>query len=159
MSKKCEPAPLEAALRARIERWLARREHSRAELTSRLSRLGFDPALIGAVLDQAEAAGWLSDRRYAAVRTRSLQARGRGPLAIRAALSKAGLGRAEVDRAVGELSADWEAQARACLVARFGVQEPLDAREWARRARYLATRGFPEALIRRVLSRAPDERP
>ncbi|MCA1806160.1 MAG: RecX family transcriptional regulator [Xanthomonadaceae bacterium] len=45
------------------------------------------------------------------------------------------------------------AKAQATALRRFGETPAEDAREWAKRARYLQYRGFPADLVRRVLKR------
>jgi len=47
-------------------------------------------------------------------------------------------------------------RARAVLRGRFAAP-PADAREWARQARFLQTRGFAVDLIRKLLKERPDE--
>lgn len=139
-----------AGARHRAIGLLARREHSRAELRTKLVRAGASAEWIGAVLDALEADGLLSEQRYVDSRTRSLIGRGKGPLAIRAALG----------RGLPESAAsmpDWVAQARAVLRKRFGDAPSADRTENARRARFLASRGFTPAQIRAALDADPDE--
>jgi regulatory protein len=128
---------------------LARREHSRLELERKLAARGYATTEIAAALDAATAAGYLSDERAAAAQLRAALRRGHGPLKIRARLASVGL--AGTDPEAAEEGIDWLAQARAVAERRFGLAPPADQREWARRARFLAQRGFPESIIRKAL--------
>lgn len=128
---------------------LARREHSRRELERKLAERGYGPEEIALALDAATAEGYLSDERAAAAQLRAGLARGHGPLKIRARLASVGLAEVEPD-AEGEMI-DWIARARAVADKRFGDALPADRAEWARRARFLAQRGFPESVIRKAL--------
>lgn len=54
-----------ASLRDRALGLLARREHSRQELTRKLTQAGFPADEISPVLDEFETKNWLSDKRFA----------------------------------------------------------------------------------------------
>ena len=139
----------EAAIEAAALRLLARREYARAELRSRLLRRSeFVAEAVDAVLAGLEERGYLSDARYRAARMRSRAARGQGPMLVARDWRASG---ADADRALLE-EVDWLAQARQSLYKRFGAQAPADAKEWARRARFLQGRGFPSDLIRKALA-------
>src|SRR5260221_10210488 len=64
-------AKTEPSLRARAMRFLARREHSRAELARKLAPIAAAGEDIEALLDELSAKGWLSDARYAELAVRS----------------------------------------------------------------------------------------
>jgi regulatory protein len=129
---------------------LARREHSRRELERKLGERGYPADQIKGALDAASRDGYLSDERAAAAQLRAGLARGHGPLKIRAKLASAGLAQPGPEDE-GE-AIDWIARARAVVGKRFGADPPADRTEWARRARFLAQRGFPEAVIRKALA-------
>ncbi len=129
---------------------LARREHSRRELERKLAERGYAADDVRAALDAASTDGYLSDQRAAAAQLRAGLARGHGPLKIRAKLATAGLAVPESE-AEGE-AIDWIARARVVAEKRFGTEPPADRAEWARRARFLAQRGFPEGVIRKALA-------
>jgi regulatory protein len=112
---------------------------------------------LDAVLDDLADAGLQSDARRAEALVRGALARGHGPLRIRRDLAAAGL---DADLAEDALPADdggWAEELDALVLRRFGEAPPADAREWARRARFLAGRGFPEGLVRRRLGPPPPE--
>ena len=70
------------SLRARAMRFLARREHSRAELQRKLSAVAEEGDNVEALLDDLAKKGWLSDARFAEQIIRS-KARRFGPLKAR----------------------------------------------------------------------------
>ncbi len=139
-----------AGARARALALLARREHSAAEMRRKLSRAGCPEDVLPPLLEALQAEGLLSEQRYVDSKTRSLIGRGKGPLAIRAALgSKA--------PPSSEAPPDWVAQARRALQKRFGAEPPADRNEIARRTRFLAGRGYTSSQIRTALDAAVDE--
>ncbi len=161
------------SLKGRALRYLAQREHSRAELARKLRRFvaapdaqdasGDDHApggtraasraagneQIEAALDDLAAQGLLSDARAAASVLHSQAARS-GERRLRQALQAKGL--------AADLVADTLAQARgseyeralALWQRRFG-QAAQEGAERARQARYLQGRGFSHDVIYRVL--------
>jgi len=141
-------------LRARALRLLARREHSRAELARKLSGPEVDAAELDAVLDELTRRGWLSDQRVAEQAVSG--ARGRyGPRRVLHRLQQQGLTPAALDQAETQLRSDEFASARAVWAKRFGRQ-PVDLREKAKQARFLAGRGFSAEVIRRILGEDPE---
>ena len=149
------------SVKGRALRYLAQREHSRAELERKLSRAVQDQpqasaqAQISAALDELAAKGLLSEartaqsvldsqgRRFGTRRLRqTLQAKGLAPELVASTLQQARL--TELERA------------REVWLRRFG-QPPTDAAERARQMRFLAGRGFETDIIRRVIAGADDE--
>lgn len=148
------------SLWARALRYLAMREHSRAELGRKLLRHAEDspedPAAprIARLLDELVAQGLLDDRRAAEALVVAQSPR-LGGLKLRQRLRARGVD-AEVSEAALAGLADTElARARAVWQRRFG-QPAADAAEYARQTRFLAGRGFDAELIRRLL-RGRDE--
>jgi regulatory protein len=135
-------------LRERALALLARREHSRAELARKLAPHDEDGET-ETLLADLEHAGLLSDSRYAEALAHSRAGR-HGSLRLKADLR--GKGVAEVDSA--EALAVARAQdltlARAVWARKFG-QQATNAAERARQMRFLAGRGFPLDVIRRVV--------
>ncbi len=126
---------------------LARREHSRAELARKLAADGTDEDIAN-VLAQLESEGLLSDARAAAAYVRAHGARF-GAARLRQDLRSRGLDPAVVAAEVGELPSELE-RARAVWSKKFATV-PEDAKEWARQARFLQSRGFATDVIRRLL--------
>lgn len=137
-------------------RLLARREHSRAELSAKLIQRGFEQAEIGQALDRLEAEDALNEARFAGQYVRLRLRQGYGPARIRADLAARGVDGAALEAALaaeGEADDDehWLERAEAARRRRFGAEVPGDYDERARQARFLERRGFPAALIARVL--------
>jgi len=137
--------PLE--LKVRALRYLARREHSRAELARKLAPHAESPALLESVLDELAAKRQLSDERYADVRT-SWLGRKYGAAKIRHDLKAHGVAEAVVER----VSADGDLEKARAILARKYRDAATTREEKARRARFLQGRGFSYEIIRKVLS-------
>ena len=143
------------SLRERAIRYLARRDHSRAELARKLADHG-SPHEIEEVLDRLTELGLLSDARFADAWVRGKAARF-GTARLRHDLARRGVARDTVDAALAaEGAADEFARARQVWSTKFG-RAPADARDWARQARFLQSRGFGAELIRKLLKESPDE--
>ena len=140
------PACTRAALQL-----LARREHSRRELTRKLAARGFPEDIISPVLDELERSGSLAEARFTESFVRSRVAKGQGPARIRAELAQRGVADAEVEGALHEADVDWLATIRAVRRKRFGPSPPRDYLERARQARFLEYRGFDSGQIRAAL--------
>jgi len=145
----------EPSLRERALRHLARRDHSRAELARKLSAHG-DADEIEAVIERMGELGLQSDTRYAEAFVR-VKAGRFGASRLRSELARRGIDRDLIDEAITRECVESETdRARAVLRARF-TEPPADAREWARQARFLQTRGFAPDLIRKLLKEPYDE--
>ncbi|MBP7467406.1 MAG: recombination regulator RecX [Thauera sp.] len=145
----------EPSLRERALRHLARRDHSRAELARKLAAHG-DANEIDAVIERMGELGLQSDTRYAEAFVRGKAGRF-GASRLRSELARRGIDRDLIDEAIAGECVESEAdRARAVLRGRF-TEPPADAREWARQARFLQTRGFAPDLIRKLLKEPYDE--
>jgi regulatory protein len=143
------------SLKARALRWLAQREHSRAELRRKLLRVLPDdeePASVEATLDWLVERGYLDEARFAASRVRVREVRF-GNRRIESELKAAGV--ALDDATAAQLRASEQLRAQTVRDKRFGAL-PADAGERARQARFLAGRGFSTDVIRRVLRPSGD---
>ena len=142
------------SLKGRALRYLAAREHSRAELERKLAAHAPDVGELAAVLDALTARGLLSDQRAAeslahrrgaklgtARVVQELKARGVEPQAIAEVASQ--LRTTELQRA------------REVWARRFG-QAPAEPAERVRQSRFLAQRGFSADTIAHVLRKSPD---
>jgi regulatory protein len=136
-------------LRQKAIRLLARREHTRAELVSKLSDHGTSDE-INIVLDQLQQSGLLSDARFAESYLRSKASR-LGVARLRHALRNKGVSSEAVETSLAEADLPTELdRARALWLRKFG-ELPVDARDLARQVRFLRTRGFSGDVIRRLL--------
>jgi regulatory protein len=165
------------SLQTRALGWLAQREHSRSELRRKLLRLaqsqaGLAPsdggdaaddtpdlaARVDALLDALQSKGLLSEQRFVESRLRQRSA-GMGAARIQRELAQHGLKLPA--QTLQQLRAT-ELQRAAQLCRRRFAGSPADARERARRMRFLAGRGFCGEVIRQVLSAdliLPDDEP
>ncbi|WP_460834683.1 regulatory protein RecX [Lysobacter humi (ex Lee et al. 2017)] len=126
---------------------LSRREHSRKELTRKLSAKGIETDEVMAAVGKLADAGWQDERRFAESLVRARASSGYGPLHIRAELATHDLP-AEIRQDVLEsFDGDWLEIARDQVARRFARIE--DARLRARKAGdYLVRRGFPGDIVR-----------
>jgi regulatory protein len=130
-------------------RYLARREHSRAELHQKLQSHVQEGENLDAVLDELEKRNWLSDARAATQWVDAKRSRF-GTQRIAHELRQKGIPENLISEALPQLK-ETELDA-ACEVWRrkFGIQ-PQDAREKAKQIRFLQSRGFSMEIIFKVL--------
>lgn len=132
-------------------RLLARREHSRHELTLKLKQRELETPVISMVLDEYENEGWLDDKRFADVYSRQRIDLGYGPLKVLAELQQRGIHQAP--GCLDELAdADWIRNALLLREKRFGLSDLSD--DWdekVRQARFLTRRGFTANQVERAL--------
>ena len=137
--------------RAAALRLLARREHSRLELSLKLRQRKIESDIIDRVLDDYEAEGWLDDDRFADVYARQRMDIGYGPLRILGELQQRGVHSSPecLDAMTEE---DWCRQAIALRERRFGLTDLED--DWdekVRQARFLNRRGYSAGQVDRAL--------
>ena len=128
-------------------RLLARRDHSRLELSRKLAPAA--PGEIEALLDELQARGWLSEQRLADQRLRAAAGRF-GSRRVVQELTEKGVAREVVAQASRQAAKTELASARAAWRKRFG-KPPASLRERARHARFLEQRGFDPEVIRQLL--------
>lgn len=134
--------------RSRALGLLARREHSRRELGSKLASRGYEPDEIDAAVADLAGREFQSDARFAESLARRRADAGYGPLRIRAELSSHGLSRGEIEILLSALEVDWRERARHAA-GRVAPRGGEDARAHAARvARHLAQRGFAAEHVR-----------
>ena len=153
-------APPGLSIKGRALRYLAQREHSRAELERKLARHVQDTpeasaaAQIAAALDDLAAKGLLSEERAAQA---VLSGRGQrlGSRRLKQTLRAKGLSADLVSATLQQARATELERAREVWRRRFGAP-PADAAERARQMRFMAARGFEGDVIRRVVQGAED---
>lgn len=128
-------------------RLLARREHTRAELANKLSAHG-TPEEIEMVLNQLATTGLQSDARFVESFVRS-RAERLGCARLRQALRSKGVAAELIEAQVATLPDELE-RARTLWEKKFAAP-PRDAKEWAKQARFLQSRGFSSEIIRKLL--------
>lgn len=140
-------------LRERAMNFLARREHSRAEMARKLSPHGESDDIV-ALLDQLERENLLSNSRYAEALAHSRAGR-HGSVRLKSELREKGVPEAILADVVGQARDTDLVAARAVWRKKFG-ELPVDAKERAKQQRFLLGRGFPAEVVRRVVGGGDD---
>lgn len=140
----------DAAVREQCIRLLARREHSRQELRTKLAQRDCDRTVVDRVLDALIEERLLSDERFTEQFVRQRLEAGYGPMKIRADLSERGIGGELAGPHLDLGETEWRDRCLATWQRRFR-SPPQDRRDWGRQARFLANRGFSSDHVRRVL--------
>ena len=123
---------------------LARRDHTREELSRKLCKqFSSEPESVEEELSKLGDEGLQSNTRLAEALIRSRVSRGQGPVRIEAELRGKGLTASEVKSAMEMGEVDWHELAQEVSRKRYGEQPPANAKERAKRGRFLQQRGFP----------------
>lgn len=142
----------EPSLRERAMRYLARREHSRAELHAKLQHFVQEGDNLDAVLDGLEKHNWLSDARAANMLVNSKRSRF-GIQRITHELRQKGIAENLIADAIPGLKETELDAAREVWQRKFAAP-PRDSKEKARQMRFLQSRGFSIEVILKVLKSA-----
>lgn len=145
----------EPDLRERALACLARREHTRIELERKLAPYCEDREEIAALLNDFTQRGWLNEARYAEMLVQARQGKF-GSRRIIHELREKGVSKETIAAALPEVQELELKAARAVWAKKFGVA-PADAREKARQMRFLASRGFGQETIAKVLRRQEND--
>ena len=141
-------------LRERALGLLARREHSRVELTRKLEQAGYPIEEICPLLDAFEAKSWLSDRRFAESYVADHRARA-GSIKLAHDLRQRGVTDTIIDAVLSENRDSELERAREVWKKKFGAP-PTDMAEKARQIRFLQSRGFASEVIRCAINSATE---
>jgi regulatory protein len=137
-----------ASLRARAIAALARREHSRTELETKLGFLAQSQEQLVQVLDQLQAEGFLSDQRYAESVSR-VRGQRYGAARVLHELRQKGVGAEDLELITQQLRETESLRIREVWQKRF-ESLPQTPEETARQQRFLLQRGFSTELIYRL---------
>jgi regulatory protein len=140
------------SLRSRALSFLARREHSRAELARKLAPHAAEGDDIEALLSELTAKGWLSDERFAEQSIRA-KARRFGPRKLAWDLRAKGVDDEAIAAGLRAVGRDGLSSIEAIWKSRFHAP-PANDRERARQARFLVGRGFGSEEVLRFLANA-----
>ncbi len=143
------------SLKGRALRYLAAREHSRAELERKLAGFEEEPGQLARVLDDLLAKGFISEQRVveSVINRRSSRM---GTMRITQELQSKGLDAQVVGEAVESLKATELQRARDVWRKKFGTP-PADAAERGKQMRFLASRGFGAEVLRRVVAGSDED--
>ena len=141
------------SLKGRALRYLAGREHSRAELVRKLARHEEEPGQIERVLDDLQAKDFISEARMVAS-VINRRAASLGGARLRQELQAKGIDPERVRAAVAELKDTELERAQAVWRKRFG-EAATDTKQWARHVRFLMARGCAAEVVRREVPPAP----
>ncbi|QWP79393.1 recombination regulator RecX [Lysobacter sp. K5869] len=141
-------APREQSPTQRALGLLVRREHSRKELTRKLTSRGLEREAVTEAVDRLAEAGWQDDARFAETLVRSRANNGYGPMHIRAELGTHGLDGEAIAAAMDAFEGDWLENARDLLRRRFGEDYGDDPARRRKAADLLMRRGFEMETIR-----------
>ena len=153
--KPAARAGLGLSLKGRALRYLAAREHSRAELERKLRPHEETPGQLAQLLDELQAKDFISEARVVESVINRRAARF-GAARIKYELLNKGLGAEAVADAVNRLKNSELERARDIWRRKFGEPAP-DAVGRAKQMRFLAARGFGGDVIRRVVSQTDEE--
>lgn len=115
---------------------------------------GVPEPLADAVIEDFGVRGWQSDQRFAESMLRTRLAQGYGPLRITAELTSAGVDDELIRSILLNAGCDWLELAGRVYKRRYD-ESAVGAKEWQRRYRFLAQRGFTPEQIHSVLSKVP----
>ena len=130
---------------------LSRREHSRFELKRKLLQKPYAEGVdLELILDQLEAADYLSNARYAESFVRSRILKGQGEIKIRSQLLQRGITMSMADTAIAEAEVNWWDLAEQQRIKRFGEAYPVILKDKLKQIRFLTMRGFPSHIVREI---------
>jgi SOS response regulatory protein OraA/RecX len=143
------------SLRGRALGYLSRREHSRAELSRKLTPHITETDSLETLLDALEREGWLSNERFAesVVHRRGAKL---GTSRIVHELKRNGIDETLIQDANAALKDTELARARDVWSKKYG-ELPITPADRAKQARFLATRGFNSGVIVKVLKSTDDD--
>jgi regulatory protein len=136
-------------LRERTLALLARREHSRLELSRKLERAGFACDAIASLLDEFEEKNWLSDQRFAEAWIADHRAKS-GAIKLAYELRQRGVAEAIIDAVLADPPDSELDRARAVWLKKFG-SAPATPADYAKQMRFLLSRGFSAEVLRALL--------
>jgi regulatory protein len=131
---------------------LARREHTRLELTRKLKAKEFSGNEIEEILEVLSKEGLQSDERYAESYVHMRRKRGYGPLKIKLELQQRGIPPELVDKHVEFNDEVWLKTACQAYKKKFAGKVLDTANERAKRMRFLQSRGFTGDIIQKTFN-------
>ena len=131
---------------------LARREHTRLELTRKLKAKGFTDSEIEEQMEVLIQDGLQSDERYTESYVQMRRKRGYGPLKIKQELQQRGVSSDLVDVFIEFSDKTWLDTACLAYEKKFGGKLLDTTNERAKRMRFLQSRGFTGDIIQKTFN-------
>lgn len=141
---------------ATARRSTAQAPKSEAQLADRLRDKGYPDVVVDLAMQRCREEGIVDDRAYAEAFVDERKAKGHGPFRIRKDLEKRGFERPLIEEVLAPLEEqDLEARAFDVAMEKARASQTADAETAFRRiVGYVARRGYPEALARKVARQA-----
>lgn len=130
---------------------LARREHTRRELTEKLCKKFGNSCQIEPQLDRLENEGLQSDERFVEAFVNYRANSGKGPIRISQELKQKGASSALIEAYLDSRDSMWIDIAREVMQKKFGKNPTNTPAEKAKRARFLQYRGFSNDIVFRIV--------
>lgn len=134
---------------------LARREHTRHELTVKLASRNISAAIIEIVLQRLSEQGLQNDERAASVYIRQHVSKGYGERKVRAELLQKGIDGKCIDDCLADAQIDWQEIAERVFNQKFApilcTDAGIDQKLLMKQQRFLLSRGFSTDVIKNVL--------
>ena len=140
------------SITARAVNLLSRREHSQAELRTKLLKAEFELEDINSIIEKLTKADIQSDARFAENYLRYRSQRGYGSQKIRLELKERGVNTDTINTTFEQAEIDWFELAITVRHKRFGEQVPEDLKDRAKQQRFLQYRGFTHEQINESLN-------
>jgi regulatory protein len=121
---------------------LAGREYLQSQLAEKLAKKFDNSAYIPEVLERLVEENLQSDHRFIEAFIRSRISRGQGETRIRLELKQRGANLTLASQLIAEADVDWYELALQTATSKFGQSQPGDAKEKAKRMRFLQYRGY-----------------
>jgi regulatory protein len=121
---------------------LAGREYLQNQLAEKLAKKFDSSNYIPEVLERLAEENLQSDQRFIEAFIRSRISRGQGETRIRLELKQRGANLTLVSQLLSEAEVDWYELALQTAINKFGQSQPEDAKEKAKRMRFLQYRGY-----------------
>jgi regulatory protein len=132
---------------------LARREHSRTELSRKLKSKGFESGCIEDVLQELANEGLQSDQRYIESFLSSRINKGYGPVRLAMELRERGIDGDLIEASIQRLDIDWMDTLLSVRQKKFGEKLPANYNAQAKESRFLQYRGFTMEQIKQLYKR------
>lgn len=130
---------------------LARREHSRFELSQKLKQRHFHGCVINSEIDKLADEGLQSDERFAEAFLRSRISKGKGPNIIHSELLQRGVDESIVSNALENITEEqWYQLAYEIMNKKLGKDAELDYHNQLKLMKFLNYRGFTRNQIEKA---------